>query len=117
MAAEGEVVDEQETEAKAKGEGGKQNKDLDTVTDYVEAREMDASKAQQAMAAMLGSGEASEDSLADAARERELAAVTIDQADVAVLMAEFEVDKAAAERKLREQRGDLTAALTAMLAS
>lgn len=31
------------------------------------------------MAAMLGSGEASEDSLADAARERELAAVTIDQ--------------------------------------
>ena len=40
MAAEGEVVDEQETEAKAKGEGGKQNKDLDTVTDYVEAREM-----------------------------------------------------------------------------
>lgn len=39
------------------------------------------------------------------------------QADVSVLMAEFEVDKELAERKLREQRGDLTAALTAMLSS
>lgn len=39
------------------------------------------------------------------------------QADVAVLMAEFEADKETAERALREQRGDLTAALTAMLSS
>jgi len=69
------------------------------------------------MAALLGAGEATEESLADAARERELAAVLVDQADVAVVMAEFEVDKVAADRVLREQRGDLTAALTAMLAS
>lgn len=159
MAAEEPVDDGAEPDAAVgkKGEDGKQNKDLDTVTDYVEAREMararapllpsaavlgtrarrvprarpsarargespragarpharpaeapsahdssaalalpwcsaarapppvprrptpqDASKAQQAMADMLGNGDASEDSLADAARERELAAVKVD---------------------------------------
>jgi NACalpha-BTF3-like transcription factor len=39
------------------------------------------------------------------------------QEDVAVVMAEFEVEKEVADRVLRENRGDLTAALTAMLAS
>jgi len=67
------------------------------------------------MAKMLESGESAEDAAADAARERELAAVSVDAADVGVVMAEFEVTKEEADRALRLARGDLGAALTALV--
>jgi NACalpha-BTF3-like transcription factor len=106
--------DDREEETVTKGQGGKQNKDLDTVTDFVESREMDASTAQRAMAAILDApadaGEAR-----DEARERELAAVAIEQADVLVVMREFELGKEEAERALRENSGGLVAALTALM--
>mmetsp|Transcript_17678 Transcript_17678/g.45695 ORF Transcript_17678/g.45695 Transcript_17678/m.45695 type:complete len:113 (-) Transcript_17678:411-749(-) len=110
MAAE----DEDPPEKQPTGEGGKQTKDLDTVTDYVEAREMDASKVQEAMA-MLADGDAGEESKADAAREKELASIKVDSAHVTVLMEQYELPKEDAERKLREARGDLVVALTALL--
>ena len=112
MAADPE--DEPEETTAVKGLGGKQNKDLDTVTDFVESREMDASTAQRAMAAIL---DAPADAVEarDEARERELAAVAIDQADVLVVMREFEMGKEEAERALRENSGNLVAALTALV--
>lgn len=64
---------------------------------------------------MLADGDAGEESKADAQRERELASVKVDSAHVTVLMQEYELPKEDAERKLRLARGDLAAALTALL--
>jgi NACalpha-BTF3-like transcription factor len=44
-------------------------------------------------------------------RERELAAVKIDLLDVKTIASEFEIDVKAAERRLREHKGDVVAAL------
>ena len=48
-------------------------------------------------------------------REKELAAVKISKEDVDVIASEFEVDKKLAERRLREHKGDLVAALKSFL--
>ena len=48
-------------------------------------------------------------------RERELAAVKVDAADVDLLAAEAEVDKKQAERRLRECGGSLVEALKSYL--
>lgn len=106
--------DDDHEEETVRGQGGKQNKDLDTVTDFVESREMDASTAQRAMAAIL---DAPADAVEarDEARERELAAVAIEQSDVLVVMREFELSKEEAERALRENSGNLVTALTALV--
>lgn len=47
--------------------------------------------------------------------ERELAAVKVDAADVDVIVAEAEVDRRLAERRLREHGGVLTEALKSFL--
>lgn len=48
---------------------------------------------------------------AEAARLKELAKVKIDQKDVALIVQEIEVEKKAAEMRLREHGGDVVAAL------
>ena len=48
-------------------------------------------------------------------REKELAAVKINKEDVDVIANEFEMDKKAAERRLRENGGDLEKALQSLL--
>ena len=48
-------------------------------------------------------------------REKELAAVQINAEDVEVIAAEFALDKKVAERRLRENKGDLEAALKSYL--
>lgn len=48
---------------------------------------------------------------AEAARLKELAKVKIDQKDVALIVQELEVEKKAAEMRLREHGGDVVAAL------
>jgi NACalpha-BTF3-like transcription factor len=48
-------------------------------------------------------------------REKELAAVKINKEDVDVIATEFEVDKKAAERRLREHNGVLMDALKSFL--
>lgn len=48
-------------------------------------------------------------------REKELAAVKVTKEDIDVIALEFEMDKKAAERRLRECNGDLHAALKSLL--
>ena len=48
---------------------------------------------------------------AEAARLKELAKVKIDQADVALIVQQIEVEKKAAEMRLREHGGDVVSAL------
>lgn len=50
------------------------------------------------------------------ARERELAAVKVDAADVALLQSELELEKEQADRMLRVYGGDARAALRAYVA-
>jgi len=66
---------------------------------------------------MLKKSEGAEVDSADATREKELASVKVEPGDVKVIMKEFEVDKDRAERALREQKGDLVAALEALVAT
>lgn len=49
-------------------------------------------------------------------REKTLSAVKIQASDVEILVREFEVDKKAAELRLREHGGDVRAALASYLA-
>lgn len=44
-------------------------------------------------------------------REKELAAVKIDMKDVHIISSEFEIDLKNAERRLRQNKGDILAAL------
>ena len=48
-------------------------------------------------------------------RERELAAVKVAKEDIELIASEYEIDRKAAERRLRECRGDLRAALQSFL--
>lgn len=48
-------------------------------------------------------------------REKELAAVKINAADVDVIASELELDKKVAERTLREHKGDAVAAIRSLL--
>lgn len=49
------------------------------------------------------------------AREAQLAAVKVSKEDVDVIVAETEVDRKVADRRLREHNGDLKAALQSFL--
>ena len=68
----------------------------------------------EALRSLLEEGKAEKE--AEAARLRELAKVKIDAADVAVIVSEMEVEKKAAELRLREHGGDLAAALRSYVA-
>lgn len=48
-------------------------------------------------------------------RDRELAAVKINQADVEIIVAEIEVDQKQADRRLREHNGNVVEALMSYL--
>ena len=52
---------------------------------------------------------------AERARDRELAAVEVSEEDVALLMAELDMDKAKADRALRESGGDVMATLAHLM--
>ncbi|KAG8098855.1 hypothetical protein GUJ93_ZPchr0013g35188 [Zizania palustris] len=104
----------------AAGEAGADSKDLqqqskalDKLTDRVEDRQLDSSRVQSAMAALASSKEA--DWNAMRLREKELAAVKINPADVEIIANELELDKKIAERTLREHKGDAVAAVRFLL--
>lgn len=65
------------------------------------------------MAALAASQKAQKE--AKAKREKELAAIKINAADVDVIAAECEVDRRAAEKRLREHNGSLYEALKSFL--
>ena len=88
----------------------KQNAHLDSVTDYVEEKNMDSSKTDAAMAT-LGQSNASAHKLKKK-REKELAAVKISKEDLIVIVNEFGISEGKAEQILREQGGNLEKSLT-----
>jgi NACalpha-BTF3-like transcription factor len=73
----------------------------------------DTSQVRQAMAVLAAQKREAQE--AQRAREKELAAIKVAPADVDVIVAEFEMDKKKAERRLRECKGDLKAALESLL--
>ncbi|MED6108905.1 hypothetical protein PIB30_118417 [Stylosanthes scabra] len=90
-----------------------QTKAFDKLTDRVEDRQLDSTRVQEAMASIAASAEA--DWNAMRLREKELAAVKINAADVDVIANELELDKKVAERTLREHKGDSVAAIRHLL--
>ncbi|CAI9776195.1 unnamed protein product [Fraxinus pennsylvanica] len=90
-----------------------QSKALDKLTDRVEDRQLDSTRVQEAMASIAASKEA--DIQAARMREKELAAVKINAADVDIIANELELDKKVAERTLREHKGDAVAAIRSLL--
>ena len=110
MAAEGEDVERAD---KANREDQAQAQALDSMTDYVEEKQLDQNKVHKAMAALAEADKASRE--AQRQREKELAAVQINGEDVDVIATEFALDKKVAERRLREMKGDLEAALKSYL--
>ncbi|EYU29667.1 hypothetical protein ABFS82_07G005400 [Erythranthe guttata] len=90
-----------------------QSKALDKLTDRVEDRQLDSTRVQEAMASISASKEA--DIQAARLREKELAAVKINAADIDIIASELELDKKVAERTLREHKGDAVAAIRSLL--
>ncbi|XP_038906945.1 huntingtin-interacting protein K [Benincasa hispida] len=90
-----------------------QSKAFDKLTDRVEDRQLDSTRVQEAMASIAASAEA--DWNAMMLREKELAAVKINAADVDIIANELELDKKVAERTLREHKGDAVAAIRYLL--
>ncbi|ESR32615.1 hypothetical protein WN944_025317 [Citrus x changshan-huyou] len=90
-----------------------QSKALDKLTDRVEDRQLDSTRVQEAMASIAASKAG--DLNAMRMREKELAAVKINAADVDIIANELELDKKVAERTLREHKGDAVAAIRHLL--
>ncbi|XP_076895130.1 uncharacterized protein LOC143547633 [Bidens hawaiensis] len=67
-----------------------QSKALDKLTDHVEDRQLDSTRVQEAMASIAASKEA--DLNAMRLREKELAAVKINAAEVDIIANELELD-------------------------
>lgn len=108
-AADGEDEEVEEVAEGSKRDGA----DVSKVTDFVEQKELDSAKAADAMASIMQAQKV--DREAELAREKELAAVSIEQADVDLIAKEMEMDKAAAERALRENKGDIVQALNTLV--
>ncbi|ESQ49380.1 hypothetical protein EUTSA_v10021793mg [Eutrema salsugineum] len=90
-----------------------QSKAFDKLTDRVEDRQLDSSRVQSAMASIAASREA--DLNAKRLREKELASVKINAADVEIIVNELEMEKNVVERTLREHKGDAVAATRELL--
>nr|ABK21349.1 unknown [Picea sitchensis] len=90
-----------------------QNKALDSLTDHVEDRQLNSMRVHEAMASIASSAEADRNAMR--MREKELAAVKIDPADVDLIANELELDRKVAERTLREHKGDAVAAIQSLL--
>mmetsp|Transcript_12102 Transcript_12102/g.34019 ORF Transcript_12102/g.34019 Transcript_12102/m.34019 type:complete len:105 (-) Transcript_12102:160-474(-) len=90
-----------------------EQRELDAITDHHEERELNQSKVQNAMRDIAESQKA--DKEAQQKREKELAAVKVNKADIDVIAKEFEIDSKKAERRLRECGGDLAQSLKSLL--
>ncbi|KAL0744253.1 hypothetical protein Bca4012_085766 [Brassica carinata] len=90
-----------------------QSKALDKLTDRVEDRQLDSNRVQSAMASIGASREA--DLNAKRLREKELASVKVNAADVELIVNELELEKNVVERTLREHKGDAVAATRELL--
>ena len=111
---ESKAADESVQKSKVQQEA---EKGVDKVTDYVEEQELDSSKTAAALSSFTETEEAREKREAEEAHERELAKVKVKKEDVALIVAELEVDEQQAKRGLREAGGDLAAALRRLVAA
>jgi NACalpha-BTF3-like transcription factor len=84
------------------------------VSLQVDEQDIDSSALKDSMQAVLGSAPSAAKS-ASASRDRELAKVKIQQADIDRITQELELDSKLAERALREAEGDLVRALCALV--
>lgn len=88
--------------------------DLEKVTDYAEEKEIsNDSNLNDAITAITDKRRKDADLKAEL--EKKLASVKVKKEDVELICNEFEVPKSRAERVLKENNGDLTASLTALL--
>nr|XP_043627509.1 huntingtin-interacting protein K [Erigeron canadensis] len=87
-----------------------QSKALDKLTDHHHVDDqLDSTRVQEAMASISASKQADLDAMR--LRDKELAAVKINPAEVDIIASELELDKKVAERALREHKGDAVAAI------
>lgn len=107
------MADPEEAPDKRDRERRQQDQALDSLTDVVEDKQVDTVKVQNAMAALLASQKAHIEEQRQ--RERELASIKINNEDALLIATEFELDHKAAERRLRECKGDVLAALKSFL--
>ena len=103
-----------DADAKAKGGGERQQTtaDLDRVTDYVEDQELDAEKFSRSVA-MLGSNR--EKKKGGAELDKELLALKVPAEDVQLVANQMDIDEKTAELAIKEHRGDVAAALNALI--
>lgn len=113
--AEPADAEDEEAEEEVQKGSKRDGTDVSRVTDYVETKELDSAKAADAVAMLTKTTEV--DRAAELARERELAAVQIDKADVDLIATEMELDREVAERRLREHKGDAIATLNTLVAA
>ncbi|KAI9580695.1 huntingtin-interacting protein K [Glossina fuscipes] len=89
--------------------------DLERVTDYAEEKEISTADISSAVE-QFGNQRQKEDEL-KVAKEKELQKVQVKKEDIELIMNEMLITKIQAEKVLREQRGDVVAALEAIIAS
>uniref|UniRef100_A0A1A9W9F1 Nascent polypeptide-associated complex subunit alpha-like UBA domain-containing protein n=1 Tax=Glossina brevipalpis TaxID=37001 RepID=A0A1A9W9F1_9MUSC len=90
--------------------------DLERVTDYAEEKEISTAANISSAVEQFGNQRQKEDEL-KVAKEKELQKVQVKKEDIELIMNEMLITKTQAEKVLREQRGDVVAALEAIIAS
>jgi NACalpha-BTF3-like transcription factor len=94
-----------------KGEKGREAKQLNSVTDFVEEKQtLGAEKAQKALTALSTEKQADEQRK-KAERELELANIKVAPQDIELLKNELELSEELAERRLKEFNNDIQAAI------
>ncbi|KAK6930290.1 Nascent polypeptide-associated complex subunit alpha-like, UBA domain [Dillenia turbinata] len=94
-------------------EGGDDGVDGRTCSNRAKLSTSSPIMSKTAMASIAASAEADRNAMR--LREKELAAVKINPADVDIIANELELDKKVAERTLRENKGDAVAAVRYLL--
>ncbi|XP_067615137.1 huntingtin-interacting protein K [Eurosta solidaginis] len=89
--------------------------DLERVTDYAEEKEISAAHISSAVE-QIGNKRSKEDER-KVAKEMELQKVHVKKEDIELIMSEMLITRTQAEKVLREQSGDVVAALEAIIAN
>eukprot|EP00099_Drosophila_melanogaster_P009808 NP_001262556.1 uncharacterized protein Dmel_CG9922, isoform B [Drosophila melanogaster] len=114
-----EEVEDDEQDKKQKKSDVKRHDDgaadLERVTDYAEEKEISADNISSAVE-QFGNQRNKENELR-VAKEKELQKVQVKKEDIELIMNELLVSKAHAEKVLREQSGDVVAALEAIISN
>ncbi|KAH8243203.1 hypothetical protein KR032_005373 [Drosophila birchii] len=115
----GTEVEDDEQDSKQKKSDAKRHDDgaadLERVTDYAEEKEISAANISSAVE-QFGNQRNKENELR-VAKEKELQKVQVKKEDIELIMNELLVSKSQAEKVLREQSGDVVAALEAIISN